>query len=275
MYSINGKVALVSGSTMGLGRELAMQLCMQGASVILNGRDRERLGRTLRDFEESGYNVTAVRGDISLPEDCRKMVEHCIKKFGRLDVLICNAGVSAGGAFAKTTPGTFRQVFEINTLGTIFLTSAALPHIVKSQGSIIFISSLAGLLGLPFSSLYSSSKMALTAVAQSLRTELTGRNVHVGIIYAGFLKNAPEKRVLDPRGDLQPVGERNFFSVESMEKAGREIIRVIERRKNKIVLSPMGKSLYFILRFAPWLIWLFLRKNIKKARDIYEPGTEP
>jgi NAD(P)-dependent dehydrogenase (short-subunit alcohol dehydrogenase family) len=273
MYSINGKVVLVSGSNTGLGKELARQLCIRGASVVLNGRDQEKLRKTLRYFKESGYNVTAVKGDISQPDDCRIMVDHCIEKFGRLDVLICNAGVSAGGAFAETTPETFRQVFEINTLGTIFLTRAALAHILESQGSIIFISSLAGLIGLPFSSLYSSSKMALTAVAQSLRAELTGNKVHVGIIYAGFLENAPEKRVIGPSGELKPVGERKTFSVEPMEKAGRAVIRMIERRRNKIVLSLMGRSLYFVLRFAPWLVWLILRMNIKKAREIYEPRS--
>ena len=92
----------------------------------------------------------------------------------------------------------------------------------------------------------------------------------MGIVYAGFLENGPEKRILGPTGELQPTGERETFKVQPMDEASRAIIRTIERRKERIVLSTMGKSLYFVLRFAPWLPRLIMRRGLKKARNIYD-----
>lgn len=271
MYQIKDKVALVTGSTAGLGKNLALQLLKEGARVILNGRDPHKLERVAGEIQALGFEVTSIQGDVSLPEDCRRIIHSCVEQFGRLDILINNAGQSSGGAFEDTDPETFRKVFAVNTLGTVYMTRFALPHIRESHGSMVFISSLAGLVGLPFSSLYSGSKMALTAFSQSLRVELSGSGVHVGIAYAGFLKNGPEKRVMGPRGDLQPTGRRDTFRQQPMDEAARAIIRLIRKRKAKIVMSAMGKLVFVIVRFAPWLIRLVLLSTRKKAQEIYEP----
>ena len=275
MYRIENKVALVTGSTTGLGRELAWQLCAMDAWVVLNGRDQGKLEKTAQEFRESGFEVAAVQGDVSSPADCQKIINKCIDAFGRLDILISNAGVSSGGLFAETTPETFRKVFDINTLGTIFITRSALPHIQNTGGSIVMISSLAGLVGLPFSSLYCSSKMALTAIAQALQVELADSDVHVGIVYAGFLENAPEKRVIGPKGELQPTGERNTIRVQPMDKASKAIIRVIQKRRRQKVMSVMGKLSYAALRYTPWLMRIILIRSKRKAQRIYEPKREP
>jgi short-subunit dehydrogenase len=275
VYKIKDKVALVTGSTAGLGRSLAIQLGSEGARVILNGRDPDKLEKVAREIQALGYEVASIRGDVSSPDDCRRIIDWCMEKYGRLDILISNAGLGSGGPFNDTEPETFRKVFEINVLGTLYITRFALSHIKESQGSIVFISSLAGLVGLPYSSLYSGTKMALTAFAQSLRVELSGSGVHIGIAYVGFLKNGPEKRVMGPKGELQPTGRRDFFRLQPMDEAARSITRFIRRRKAKIVMSAIGKTAYFFLRFAPWLIRLILFNSSKKAREIYEPRATP
>jgi len=275
MYQIKDKVVLVTGSTAGLGRELAFQLGSEGAKVILNGRDPDKLARVAREIQALGFETAFIQGDVSSPEECSKIIDRCIEEFGRLDILISNAGLGSGGPFEETTPETFRKVFEVNTLGTIYITRFALPHIRKFQGSIVFISSIAGLSGLPYSSLYSGTKMALTAIAQSLRVELSGSGVHVGIAYAGFLKNGPEKRVMGPGGELQATGQRETFRLQPMDEAAKSIIRLIQKRKAKIVMSAMGKIFYLGARFAPWLIRLILLNTKKKAREIYEPLASP
>jgi len=274
MYRIENRVALVTGSTAGLGRELAWQLCTMGAKIVLNGRDPEKLEKTAEEFREKGFDTTAVQGDVSSPADCQKIIDHCIGAFGQLDILVSNAGVSSGGLFSETTPETFRKVFDINTLGTIYITRAALPHIQETGGSIVFISSLAGLVGLPFSSLYCSSKMALTAIAQSLQVELADSDVHMGIVYAGFLENAPEKRVIGPNGELQSTGPRDSIRVQPMDRASNAIIRLIQKRKRKMVMSTMGRLSYAALRFAPWLMRIILIRSKRKARRIYEPRRD-
>jgi short-subunit dehydrogenase len=271
MYHIKDKVVLVTGSTAGLGRELAFQLGLEGAKVILNGRDPDKLDRVAREIQALGFEVAFIKGDVSSPEECCKIIDRCIEEFGRLDILINNAGVGSAGSFEETTPETFRKVFEVNTLGAMNITRFALPHIRKFRGSIVFISSLAGLYGMPYSSLYSGTKMALTAIAQSLRMELSGSGVHVGVAYAGFLKNGPEKRVLGPRGELQLTGQRETLRLQPMDDAAKSIIRLIRKRKAKIVMSTMGWALYLAVRFAPWLLRLVLFNTKEKAREICEP----
>jgi len=266
-------VALVTGSTAGLGRELAFQLCSLGARVALNGRESDKLDRTLQEFRAHGFDTIAVQGDISLPEGCRNIIEQCIIAFGKLDILINNAGLGSGGSFEDTSPETVRKVFEVNTLGTINITRFALPFIRKTKGNIIFISSLAGMVGLPYSYLYSGSKMALTAVCQALRVEMTETGVHVGIVYVGFLKNDIEKRILGPDGKLQPIGERDSFSLQPKDMASRQIIRFIQKRKRKLVLSTMGNLFNIVLMIAPWLVRLVLKNSREKARQMYEPQS--
>jgi short-subunit dehydrogenase len=268
---LNNKVALVTGSTAGLGKELAFQLGRGGAKVVLNGRDPEKLQRAAAQAGAYGLETSVVSGDVSDPADCRKILEHCIETYGRLDILVNNAGVGSGGSFERTTPDTFRSVFEVNTLGTIYMTRFALPYLRESGGSVMFISSLAGLIGLPFSSLYSGTKMALTAFAQALQFELMGSGVHVGVAYVGFLKNAPEKRIMGPDGELQPTGDRSSFRLMPMDRASRIIIRAIRKRKNRIVMSFLGKWFYFGQRFTPWLIRLILVYSLGRARKTYEP----
>ena len=271
MYQIKDKVVLVTGSTAGLGRELSFQLGLEGAKVILNGRDPDKLDRVAREIQALGFEAAFIKGDVSSPEECRKIIDRCIEAFGRLDILINNAGVASAGSFEETTPETFQKVFEVNTLGPINITRFALPHIRKFRGSVVFISSLSGLHGMPYSSLYSGTKMALTAFAQSLRVELSGSGVHVGIAYVGFLNNGPEKRVIGPGGELQTTGQRERFRLKPMDEAAKSIIRLIRKRKAKIVMSTMGKVLYLGLRFAPWLIRLILLNTKEKAREICEP----
>jgi len=275
MFQIRNKVALVTGSTAGLGKELAFQLGLGGARIALNGRDPAKLQMVTREFKANGFEIAAIKGDVSSPEECREIIDQCIEAFGGLDILISNAGVGSGGLFEDTTPETFRKVFEVNTLGTIYITRFALPHIRQSRGSIVFISSLAGLVGLPYSSLYCGSKMALTALAQSLRTELSGTGVHLGIAYVGFLKNSPEKRVVGPAGELQRTGNRDNIRRQSMEKASRAIIRLIRKRKHEMVMSALGKALSLALRFAPWMIRLILLHSKKKALEAYKPMANP
>ncbi|MEN8155716.1 MAG: SDR family oxidoreductase [Bacteroidota bacterium] len=274
MYKIEEKVALVTGSTAGLGKELALQLCSGGARVALNGRDPEKLDEIASELREQGFDVFAVQGDVGNPEDCRRVIDQCVEHFGRLDILISNAGISSGGKFTDTNPEIFKRVFDINTLGTIYITRYALPHIQKTGGSIVFISSLAALVGLPYASLYCSSKMALTAIGQSLQVELRGTGVHVGIVYVGFLKNGPDKRVVGPDGNLQPTGSRETVRLQPMDQAGRAIIRVIQKRKRKKVMSLMGKLVHTGLHLAPWLVRLIVIRSKKRARDAYEPRAD-
>jgi len=239
--------------------------------VMVHGRNLERIQATLRLMGHHSAMVGSVQGDISKPEDCETMVRNCIREHGRLDILINNAGTGSNGLFMDTVPEAARSVIETNLLGSFFPTYFALPHIKASEGSVVFISSLAAFHGLPYCSPYSASKMALTALSQSLRIELSGSGVHTGIIYVGFLKNDPEKRIIGCDGQLVPATTKPPAFSMSLERASRQIIRAIQQRSSMKVISNLGKLLYQVNRISPYAVRKVLKNSMISMTHAYTP----
>jgi NAD(P)-dependent dehydrogenase (short-subunit alcohol dehydrogenase family) len=261
MQQHQNKVIIITGSSMGIGKVMALEFLQQGARVVLNARSTERLQKTYEELSAAGYPVIAVAGDVADMADCKRMVTETIKAFGRIDVLINNAGISMEGEVADLSPDVFRKVMEINYLGSVYPTQAALPELKKTKGSVIFMSSAAGVRGLPGYSVYSSSKMALTALAESMKIELHPTDVHVGIAYVGFTQNDPEKTIYNADGKIiaQPV--RNFIKAEPPVNVARRVSRMISRRQFKVVFTALGKLNALVNRWAPSLGEWILRRN--------------
>ncbi len=259
------KVALVTGSSYGIGREIARELAKRGCRVVINARNPQRLKKTADEFRESGFEVHAIAADITKKEDAERLIEESMVHFGRLDILVNNAGTNLFGEFEKTEPEAMRRIVEVNYLGAMYVSKVALPHLKEAQGHLVFISSLAGLHGLPYLSVYSSVKMALTSLAQSLRIETHGTGLHVGIAYIGATKADPEKRVLNEKGELikRPEG---LLKLEPIPDVARRVVRMIERRNFRLVHTPIGKLNDLASRYFPGLVSWALRRNLKKLR---------
>jgi NAD(P)-dependent dehydrogenase (short-subunit alcohol dehydrogenase family) len=256
---------VITGSSRGIGRALARDLAERGMAVVLNGRDPETLRRTEQALAEAGFRVTAVPGDVASPADCAHLIETAVSRFGRLDLLINNAGLSARGAFEESDPDVFRRLTDVNILGAVNATYHALPHLRRSRGQVIFVSSLAGLVGLPGGAAYSVTKMGLTALAESLRVELAGSGVHVGIIYPGFTENEVEKRILSPDGRWVPIGDPFPIQHRREELVGY-FIDMIEKRRFKMICTPLDRFIRFVRLFAPRLIDRYLTRRQRKLR---------
>ena len=209
-----------------------------------------------------------VAGDASQSEGFQDAMNRIIERFGRLDILILNAGLSSYGPLATTTDRALEQVMEVNTFGPYRGARIALPHILSSGGSIVFISSLAGLFGIPYSSVYSMSKMSLTALAQSLKTELTGKGVHIGIIYAGFTSNDQNKTAIAPDGTVKPLQDRPAWIQQSKRKVAGKILNNIRYRRFRSVLSSPGKVMAFFTRYFPRLFQFSTRWFLKTAKKM-------
>ena len=264
------KTVIVTGSGMGIGKTLAIELCKKGAHVVLNGRNKERLEKTYQEFLKQGYSVLAVQGDVTVASDCEQLIKKTINHFGKIDALINNAGLSMSERFEHLQPDVFDKVVRSNIQGSAFPTLKALPFIKESKGSIIFISSAAGIIGLPTASAYSAGKMALTALAQSLKIELAGTGVHVGIVHVGFTQNDEEKRVLNANGELIPVAERPRYLQQTQTEVAHAVMRTIEKRKFKIVLSFVGKLNALMARFFPSLVIRILVTSQKRLQKMYK-----
>lgn len=259
-YSFKKKVALVTGSSRGIGKAIAIELCKQGAKVILNGRNAETLENTKKWFLAQKYDVIAAAADITNFEACEELVKLATKTYGKLDIVIANGGIAGSASMLNFSSDEFKAVVDSNVYGSYFPIKAALPELDKTNGSVVFISSLAGLRGIPDHVAYSVGKMSLTAMAQGLAVELKHLNIHVGIVYVGFTENESTKTLLGEGGKLIPVPERPAFLQQSREQVARSVLRLIKRRKFKVVLTPLGKLNSVAARLFPGLLqWIFTK----------------
>jgi short-subunit dehydrogenase len=263
---LKDKVVIVTGSSMGIGKALAKELAKDGATIVLNGRNNERLQKVQQELAASGAKTIAIAGDVSKIEDCKYLIAEVIKAFGRIDVVIHNAGLSMEGTVETVRLEVIKKIMEVNYLGVHYLTHFAIPYLKKTQGSLLFSGSNAGIHGLPNYSIYSASKMALTALAESLKIELAADGIHVGIAYIGFTENDPDKTIYDVDGKIinQPI--RANFKKQSPTEVARQMITMIEKRRYKGVFTPIGKLNYFMARFAPWVIRIVVGNNFQKQK---------
>ncbi|MFP4329307.1 MAG: SDR family oxidoreductase [Alkalispirochaetaceae bacterium] len=257
-----GRRVLITGSSRGIGRETARYLGTLGARVALNGRNRDRLEQTAGELENSGIEILAEAGDVSNRGDMDRLVNRVAETFGGLDVLINNAGVSMRGPFATISEELARRVTEVNLIGAAVATAAALPLLEESRGSVVFISSAAGLRGFPNVSIYSATKMALTGLADSLSAELRSTGVHVGVLYLGFTENDPDKEIFDSRGERIQV-KRSWQHTQA--DAAEAIAEAIRRRRRRAVFTAPGRVLALAQRLSPALVdWAVSRVQVHR-----------
>jgi short-subunit dehydrogenase len=262
-----GKVAIVSGSSMGIGKAIAWELLQQGAKVVLNGRDAEKLEKTKKEFRNKGYEVDAVVADIRYPDRCNFLINEAINGHGQLDILINNAAMSSRGSIEHSADHNFTILSETNYTGAVHLSKYAIPFLRKTEGQIIFINSAGGFRGMPYNSAYSVSKVAQAALADALRIELDEYNIHVGIAYLGFTQNDPKKMILDADGSLVYLPKRTNLNLATQESVAKSVRQMIVNKNDRITLTGLGRFANFSIRYLPWfsnwLLWLN-REKIKK-----------
>lgn len=259
--AFHNKTVLITGSGSGIGKATAIEFCRQGARVMLNGRDKDKLEKTRQSLAEIGYSVAACTADVTDYAACEHLLRATLETFGSLDVVVANAGVSMQALFGTMRPEIFRQVVESMIIGPAFTARASLNAISASKGSIVFIGSVAGFIGLPAVSAYSAGKMALTALTESLQAESVGSDVHFGIVYVGFTQNDPDKKVLAADGSKKPVAERSKKLQQTQAHVARAIVKLTLERKFRIVLSPLGNLTVWLNRFFPGVARWIVRAN--------------
>lgn len=257
------KVALVTGSSRGIGRETARILAQNNYTVILHGRNEAKLAETYSEFSKLGYSVRSIAGDITDIEQVMSIFNWIKAELGRLDVLVTNASLTMEAEFMQTDPLAFKQVVDSHIYGSVFPVRIMLDEITANKGSIILISSLAGLHGLPRFSAYCAGKMALTAFWQSLRIEQRNTGLHLGLIHLAFVKNDINKTLINAKGEAEKMPPRPTGMQQSQQMVARGIYRAIKKRKKRTVLSWYGKTFAGFIRFFPGLIHAFLIRFFK------------
>lgn len=248
------KVVIITGSNRGIGLLLAEKLLQEGARVVINGRNPEKLEQARKSLSAPDDHLLAVQGDVTDPGDCKKLLGETLNRFGRLDILVNNAGVSMNGYISDLNPDVFKKVMDTNYLGSVYPTLEALPEIIRTRGSILFISSVAGLYGFPRFSAYSASKIPLTSFSRSLKIELTGKGVHVGITYVSFVENGPGKKILNAEGKLIDKPELDNMKYHSPGLVVKKIMKQLAGRRFVSNYSLYGRLIVFMKFMFPGLL---------------------
>ena len=251
-FFFKNKVVLITGASMGIGKSLALQVLQYGGSVAITGRNETRLLAVQDEFQAYSEKLLIHKGEIANYENVLDLIKKIILHFGRLDVLINNAGMSTDfGELEFITHKVADEIIDTNVKGALFASMAAIPKLKETKGSILFISSIAAFRGIPAYSLYSLSKMALTALTQSLRLENKKNGVFVGIAYVGFTENETEKRTLSHDGKLEKVPVRNKLITRPRSITSKIILNQIANRRARVYHSSFGKLIYVLSKYAP------------------------
>lgn len=261
------KVVIITGGSSGIGKALAQHFGNNGSKIVITGRKKEELDLATRELEEMGIDCMSQQGDVSRDEDNKHVIDSVIKNYGKIDVLINNAGISMRALFQETNLEVIRKVMEINFFGAVSMTHYCLPHILKSKGSIIGISSIAGYRGLPGRSGYSASKFALNGFLESLRTELLKTGVHVLTACPGFTASNIRKRSLTKDGTSQGDSPRAEEKMMTAEECARHIYNATVKRKKTLVLTSQGKLTVFLNKWVSGMMDKMVYNTMAKEEN--------
>lgn len=184
------KCALITGATRGIGKQIALTLAKQGYNIALNYRkENEELENTKKEIEKIGVQILAVKGDVANFEDCENFVKQVIERFGQIDVLVNNAGITKDMLLMRMKKEDFEQVIDTNLVGTFNVTKNVVPYMMKARsGRIINISSVVGISGNAGQTNYSASKAGIIGFTKSLAKEIASRNILVNAVAPGFIE---------------------------------------------------------------------------------------
>lgn len=263
-YKPMNKVVLITGASSGIGKALAIHAAKNDFSLGIMARSSEMLEASATICKSFGVDVCSVQGDVSINDDCKRFVATCVDRFGRIDILINNAGISMRGIFAHTETSVLAKLMDTNFWGTVYCTKHALPYLLRTNGSVVGISSIAGFKGLPARTGYSASKFAMQGFLEGLRCENIKNGLHVLIVCPGYTESNIRKTALNSEGNPQnetPLDETKLMSAEAVAEA---TWKAIKHKKLYLILTLQGKLAILINKFFPKLADLLTYNTIKK-----------
>lgn len=260
------KTVAITGATSGIGKALALAFLQAGANVSVCGRKADTLD--LLQKEINSTQLLTVVADVSKEADCKQFIDSTLEKFGKIDVLINNAGISMRALFRDADLDVLRTLIDINFWGTVYCTKYAMPSILANKGTIVGISSIAGYRGLPARTGYSASKFAMQGFLEALRTENLRTGVNVMWVCPGFTASNIRNTALDKTGHSQqetPLSEDKLMSAETVAYL---TMHAIAKRKRTLVLTAQGKLTVFLSKIAPAFLDKMVFNHFRK-----EPGS--
>lgn len=262
---MENKVVIITGASSGIGRALAFEFAHRNAKLVLAARRIE----LLEEMKETLHTEVAIKQtDVSKEEDCRDLIEFAISSFGKIDILINNAGISMRANFEDVELSVLHKLMDVNFWGTVYCSKYALPHLLKTKGSLVGVISIAGFVGLPGRTGYAASKFAIRGFLDTVRIENRRNGLHVLVAAPGFTSSEVRKAALTANGTNQGETPRNEAKMMSAEECAKHIIRAITKRKRELILTFLeGKLTVFLGKFAPRLLDKLTFNHMAKEPD--------
>jgi NAD(P)-dependent dehydrogenase (short-subunit alcohol dehydrogenase family) len=236
MHPLADKVVLITGGSSGIGKATALRLAACGSHVAVAARNQQALEEAAAEATRVGAQALALPTDVTDPNQCRRAVEATVERFGRLDALICSAGLSMRTYFEGSDLASMERVIRVNFFGTLYATYYAIPHVKKTRGSLVALSSLTGKRGVPSYSVYGASKFAVQGLYEALRIELGRDGVHVGVVSPGFVDTPLRHQVIGPDGQIWQKPPDPPFRIWPVEKCVDRVMRVLIKRRRQALL---------------------------------------
>lgn len=257
------RVIIITGGSSGIGKALAERFGREGAKLVITGRRKAVLEDAASDLRQLGIEVIPVVADASVEADCANVVDIAIRQYGKIDVLVNNAGISQRALFEDLQLEVFKKIMDVNFYGLVNTTKYALPHILRSKGSIVGISSVNGRRATPARSAYSASKFAMIGFLESLRSEMLDRGIHVLTVCPGFTASNIRRSALMANGKVFAGPQRDESYMMSAEEVADHVYFAVVRRKRDVLLTVQG-------RLAVWLNYFFPKWMDRKALELIQ-----
>jgi len=257
------KVVVVTGAASGIGAALCDRFAREGASILLLDRDEAGVKAAADKLKTSGVDAEGYRCDVAREEECSAVIGQIITRCGGIDVLVNNAGITQRSAFVDTETSVYRKVMDVNFFGSLHCTKAAINSLIRRQGVIIVIESLAGVSPLLGRTGYCASKHALHGLFTSLRSEIRNTGVHIMLVCPGFVETNLQTRALGGDGQVTNHPQSVVGRPASAAKVAAEIFKGAQKRKPLLVLTPVGKLAYWLSRLAPTLYERLMARQVR------------
>jgi short-subunit dehydrogenase len=265
---LKDKIVIITGASSGIGKALANEFAARGANLVLAARQYVTLCEIAQQLEQQ-YNIkaVAVECDISVESDCEHLIKQTVLIFGKIDILINNAGISMRALFKDVEIKVLKTLMDVNFWGTVYCTRYALPEIVKTKGTIAGVSSIAGYKGLPGRTGYSASKFAMNGFLDSLRVETLKTGINVLTACPGFTASNIRNTALAKDGSQQGESSLHEEKMMTADEVAKIIADGIENRARTLIMTGQGKLTVFLSKFLPALLDKLVYNVFAKEKD--------
>ena len=267
-YQMKDKIVIITGASSGIGKALAYEFGRKGSHVVLAARNISGLKLIADDLNKLGIQALAIKTDVTIENDCRNLIETTVAKFGRIDILINNAGISMRALFVDLQLDVMRRLMDTNYWGTVYCTKFAMPYLLKSQGSLVGVISIGGYIGMPGRSAYAASKFAVRGFLDTVRVENRKTGLHVLVVAPGFTTSNIRRAALLADGSEQGETPRDENHMMSAEKVASYMYKSLVKRDRQLILTFLqGKLTVFLGKFVPKFLDKLIYNTFAKEPD--------